>query len=133
MAIKRFNISAQEPALDKDGKFTLFWYNLFNRLAEFGGGTFVQSVGASSPLSSTGGDTPVIGLNDSAVTPGTYGDATHVGQFTVDQKGLLQFAANVPIALPVTSADYVVASDGVQPPTPLDDGLGQFVYVVYTP
>jgi len=83
--------------LNPDGKFTVFWYNVFNRLSEFGGGTFVQSVGASSPLSSTGGDTPVIGLNDSAVTPGTYGDATHVGQFTVDQKGLLQFAQNVEI------------------------------------
>jgi len=131
MAIKRFNISAQEPALDKDGKFTLFWYNLFNRLAEFGGGTFVSSVGASSPLSSTGGDTPVIGLNDSSVTPGTYGDSTHVGQFTVDAKGLLQFAANV--ALAPASVDYVVASDGATPPTPMNDGGGNFIYVAYTP
>jgi hypothetical protein len=31
------------------------------------------------------------------VTPGTYGDATHVGQFTVDAKGRLTFAQNVAI------------------------------------
>lgn len=32
-----------------------------------------------------------------------------------------------------SGADYVVASDGVQPPTPVDNGVGQFVYAVYTP
>lgn len=29
--------------------------------------------------------------------------------------------------------DYVVMSDGNQPPTPLDDGNGNFIYVPYTP
>ena len=101
MAIKRFNISAQEPALNPDGTFTRFWYNVFNRIADAtSGGAPVTSVGASSPLSSTGGTTPVIGLNDSPVTPGAYGDATHVATFTVSQKGLLQAAANVAITLP---------------------------------
>ena len=36
-------------------------------------------------------------LIDTAVTPATYGDATHVGQFTVDQKGRLTLAADVAI------------------------------------
>ena len=33
-----------------------------------------------------------------AVTPGTYGDGTNVGQFTVDATGKITFAQNVPIA-----------------------------------
>jgi hypothetical protein len=32
------------------------------------------------------------------VTPGTYGDGTNVGQFTVDATGKITFAQNVPIA-----------------------------------
>lgn len=36
-------------------------------------------------------------LTDTAVTPGTYGDAENVGQFTVDQQGRITAAVNVPI------------------------------------
>lgn len=32
-----------------------------------------------------------------------------------------------------TGADYVVMSDGANPPSPLDDGAGNFIYVGYTP
>jgi hypothetical protein len=58
--------------------------------------------------------TPVVGQNQyrwssadntwvlegaaTAVTPGTYGDANNVGQFTVDAQGRVIFAQNVPIA-----------------------------------
>ena len=38
-----------------------------------------------------------ISLDDTAVVPETYGDATHVGQFTVDQKGRLISAVEVAI------------------------------------
>lgn len=38
------------------------------------------------------------GLPDSGVTAGTYGDATHVGQVTVNAKGQVTAAANVPIS-----------------------------------
>lgn len=41
-------------------------------------------------------------LADTAVTPGTYGDATNVSQFTVDQQGRLTAAANVAITFPAT-------------------------------
>ncbi len=34
-----------------------------------------------------------------AVTPATYGDATNVGQFTVDATGRITSAVNVPITL----------------------------------
>ncbi len=37
-------------------------------------------------------------LANTAVTPATYGDATHVGQFTVDAKGRLTFAQDVAIS-----------------------------------
>jgi hypothetical protein len=36
-------------------------------------------------------------LANTAIAPGSYGDATHVGQFTVDQQGRLTAAANVAI------------------------------------
>jgi hypothetical protein len=36
-------------------------------------------------------------LADTAVTPATYGDAANVGQFTVDSKGRITAAADVPI------------------------------------
>lgn len=39
-------------------------------------------------------------LKDTAVTPGTYGDSTHVAQFTVDQQGRITSATNVAIAFP---------------------------------
>lgn len=63
-----------------------------------GSGT-VTSVGTSSPLTGgpiTGAGT--IGVAASGVTPGTYGDASNVGQFTVDTYGRITSAANVAIS-----------------------------------
>lgn len=37
-------------------------------------------------------------LGNTAVTPGTYGDATHVGRFTVDQQGRITAASSVLIS-----------------------------------
>lgn len=39
-------------------------------------------------------------LKDTAVAPATYGDSTHVVQFTVDQQGRITYAQNVAIAFP---------------------------------
>lgn len=39
-----------------------------------------------------------VGLANTAVTPGSYGDATHTGQFTVDQQGRITAAASVAIS-----------------------------------
>lgn len=54
-------------------------------------------------------------LKDTAVTPGTYGDATHVGQFTVNSKGQITNASNVSIggALPGSQLDYVQRTTNV--------------------
>lgn len=37
-------------------------------------------------------------LTDTAVTPGSYGDSTHVGQFIVDQQGRITAATNVAVS-----------------------------------
>lgn len=68
-------------------------------------------------------------LSNTGVVAGTYGDASNIPQFTVDAKGRLSSASNVPIS----SQDYVVMSDGANPPSPMDDGNGNFIYVTYTP
>jgi hypothetical protein len=47
-----------------------------------------------NPITTTGS----VAVADTAITPATYGDSTHVGQFTVDQQGRLTAASNVAIA-----------------------------------
>lgn len=75
-----------------------------------------------------------IDITDTTVIPGTYGDASHVGQFTVDTKGRVTFADNIPITGGGSGIDYVVASDGVSSgPQPINDGAGNFVYIPYIP
>ena len=62
----------------------------------------VSEVIAGTGLSggvSNGSTTGTINLADTAVTPGTYGDADTVAQFTVDQQGRVIAIANVDIAL----------------------------------
>jgi hypothetical protein len=44
----------------------------------------------------------VLDLVDTAATPGTYGDQTHVVRITVDQKGRITAIANVDVALLIT-------------------------------
>lgn len=56
--------------------------------AKSGGGTTVDS------------STNEVSLDDTAVSPGTYGDATNVASFTVDQKGRITDANDVPITFP---------------------------------
>lgn len=62
-----------------------------------GGGGTVTDVTGTPPITSTGGTTPDIALDDTAVSPGSYGDATHVGAFTVDAQGRLTAASSVAI------------------------------------
>ncbi len=56
-----------------------------------------------------------LSIGDSGVTPGTYGSAASVGQFTVNQYGTLTFAQNVAIGIDanqVVSGTLVTARGG---------------------
>jgi len=69
-------------------------------------------------------------LASTAVTPGTYGDATHVGQFTVDAKGRLTAASSVVIA-GSGSGSWIPLVDGSEPPAFITDGAGRLIVVAY--
>ncbi len=63
----------------------------------------VTSVGASSPLSSSGGATPTISHDNSGVSAATYGSATQAPQIAVDAKGHITSASNVTVTPAVGS------------------------------
>lgn len=68
-------------------------------LSNAGPGGTVTEVDTGTGL--TGGpitDDGTISLTDTAVTPATYGDSTHVGAFTVDQQGRITAASSVAVA-----------------------------------
>jgi hypothetical protein len=58
------------------------------------------------PITTTG----TLSLANTAVTAGTFGTATQVGQFTVDQQGRLTNAANVAINIAVANVAGAVAN-----------------------
>ena len=69
------------------------------QISATGSGGTVTSVTGTAPISvATGTSTPVISIADTAVTPGSYGSATQVATFTVDQKGRLTAAGNTTIS-----------------------------------
>jgi hypothetical protein len=69
------------------------------QISATGSGGTVTSVSGTAPISvATGTSTPVISIADTAVTPGSYGSATQVATFTVDQKGRLTAAGNTTIS-----------------------------------
>jgi hypothetical protein len=80
------------------------------------GANFTLQVGAGTGLNV---QADVVNLANTAVTPTTYGDATHVGQFTVDQQGRLTAAAPIAITHPVPTVvgqAYIVSGLPAAPP-----------------
>ncbi len=80
----------------------------------------------SAPASAGGGLTPT------GVTPGTYGDASNVGQFTVNAFGQITAAADVPIS-GTGGASWFPMVDGAEPPAFITDGAGVLIAVAYAP
>lgn len=72
------------------------------------------------------------GLTPTGVTPGTYGDATNVGQFTVNAYGQITAAADVPISGSGGSTWFPMV-DGAEPPAFITDGAGVLIAVAYAP
>jgi hypothetical protein len=67
-----------------------------------------------------------IGLADTAVTPGTYGDSTHVPSITVDQKGRVTAASQSAFS---SGSVYMPVVDGSIPPVFIQLPDGNLVYV----
>ena len=67
------------------------------------------------------GDAVQVKLADTAVTPGTCGDATNVSQITVDQQGRLTNASNVAIVVTATEANDVASVEGSETDSRITD------------
>ena len=74
----------------------------------FGAGTTAVAVGdLTGDITTSGGKATT--LANTAVTPASYGDGTHVATFTVDAKGRLTAAASTAISFPAGSTKAITA------------------------
>lgn len=108
-------IQSNAPIVNSDGRpsapFLFFINQLLNALSSSASSLAQQAYDLATALVGRkintgtglqgGGDLSAdrtLSLTNTTVTPGSYGDATHVGQFTVDQQGRLTAAANVAVS-----------------------------------
>lgn len=68
-------------------------------------GESLKIAGATGITTSISGDSVSVDLDDTAVTPATYGSATSIPAFTVDQQGRITSASNVSIATQLNIVD----------------------------
>ncbi len=138
------------PIADKDGnptpEFMRKWAQQFGINGTIpvasGTGLFVQTgsgawvlrlIDAGTGISVTNGNgvagNPSIALTNTAVTPGAYGDATHVATFTVDQQGRLTAAAAVLITSSGGGAMLPLVNGDLPGPALVADPSGQCIGV----
>lgn len=73
-------------------------YDTSTKIVTVSGLTITNLVVKGTTFTPPDGSINSAALATSGVTSGTYGDSTHVGQFTVDSKGRITAAANVPVS-----------------------------------
>jgi hypothetical protein len=73
------------------------------------GDTLTVAGGTGLTTTASATDTVTVALDNTAVTAGSYGSATQVGTFTVDDQGRLTAASNVSIAYP--SESFTLTAD----------------------
>lgn len=101
------NISITQAGTASNGYLSSTDWNTFNNKQP--SGAYVTSVsGTAGQITSTGGTTPVLALNATSVTAGTYGSAPNVAQITVDAYGRITSASNVAIAISVSQVSGAV-------------------------
>lgn len=98
-------------------------------LTKFSGATSVTNGDLSGDVTTSG--TLATTLANTAVTPGTYGDSTHVAQVTFDAKGRATSATNVAIAGGGGGSSWIPLVNGAEPPVFITDGAGVLILVAY--
>ena len=78
----------------------------------------ITFTGGTAITTTVSDDTITFNLDNTAVTPGSYGSATNIPTFTVDQQGRLTAAGSVSVATTLTVA--ADTASGVTPPDGID-------------
>lgn len=119
-----------------DGTPTPEFMQQWNLLRQYVTGANGQAITTQSPITGGGNvsDPEPIGLEDSGVTPDTYGDASNVPQITVDQWGRITEALNIPFSAGgaewVVNAIWDFAIDGATASVPASGLAGKADIIV---
>jgi hypothetical protein len=119
-------LSTHAPLIRKDGRpselFERQWQNLIALVQSVASTVSsiamlnARNINTTAPLAGGGNLSAdrTLSLNDTAVTTGSYGSATQVGTFTVDQKGRLTAASNVTITTRLLGSTVAALPAGTQ-------------------